>query len=91
MAMILRRALKLLRPGGLAIFQVPTYAPDYHFNLDDYLRSTPPLSGVEMHYLPQSALFEIVDEAGGRVVELVEDGSIDFPRAFSNVVVVTKK
>jgi len=44
-----------------------------------------------MHYLPQSALFEIVDEAGGRVVELVEDGSIDFPRAFSNVVVVTKK
>lgn len=44
-----------------------------------------------MHYLPQSALFEIVDEAGGRVVELVEDGSIDLPRAFSNVVVVTKK
>ena len=91
MAMILRRALRLLRPGGLAIFQIPTYAPDYHFSIDDYLKSTSPPSGIEMHYLPQPALFKVIDEAGGLVIELVEDGSIDFPRAFSNAVVVTKK
>lgn len=91
MAMILRRAFKLLRPGGLAIFQVPTYAPDYHFSIDHYLRSTSPPSGIEMHYLPQSALFEIIDEAGCCCIEVVEDGSIDFPRAFSNMLVVTKK
>ena len=37
MAFILRRALACLAPGGLAVFQVPTYVRGYRFAVADYL------------------------------------------------------
>lgn len=89
-AMILRRALTLLRPGGLAVFQCPTYAPNYRFDIDEYLASQAPESGLEMHFMPQSALFKIVREAGCSVAEVVEDDTGN-PQWISNAVVVTKK
>ncbi|MGD9879906.1 MAG: methyltransferase domain-containing protein [Reyranella sp.] len=91
MAMILQRMLRLLRPGGLAVFQVPTYAPGYEFNVDEYLTSPVAPGGIETHYLPQPSLFRIIDDAGGLVTELVEDGYVGIPGALSNTVVVTKK
>lgn len=88
-AMILRRALTLLRPGGLAVFQCPTYAPDYRFDIDEYLASAVPESGLEMHFLPQPALFKLVRDTGCSVAEVVEDdiGNLQW---ISNALVVTK-
>jgi hypothetical protein len=37
-AAILTRALTLLRPQGLAIFQVPVYLAGYRFKIDEYLQ-----------------------------------------------------
>jgi SAM-dependent methyltransferase len=76
-AMILRRALTLLAPGGAAYFQVPTYGRGYRFAVADYLAGTV-RSGqlnAEMHVLPQSAVFEIAGQAGCHALEAWPDGS----------------
>jgi SAM-dependent methyltransferase len=90
MAMVLRRALSLLRPGGLAVFQIPTYSPNYHFKIDGYLASPVPALGVEMHFLPQSALFKLVHGAGCSLLEITHDGTIGAKECLSNLVVITK-
>lgn len=90
MAMILRRALTLLRPGGLAVFQIPTYSSHYRFDIEEYLASPVPPSGLELHFLPQSILFKLVREAGCALLEVIEDGLVGDPQCLSNSVVVVK-
>jgi len=90
MAMILRRAFSLLHPGGLAVFQIPTYSSHYRFHLEDYLASPVPPSGLEMHFLPQPILFKLVQEAGCALLEVIEDGLIGDPQCLSNSVVIVK-
>jgi hypothetical protein len=90
MAMVLRRAFACLRSGGLAVFQVPTYAPRYRFQTGSYLRSGVPTSGIEMHFFPQSKLFELVATSGCRMVEVVEDAFVGDPKWLSNTFVVAK-
>ena len=71
--LILRSLLSKLRPGGVAYFQVPTYAANYYFNVRRFL--SPKLKpGMEMHPLPQYRIFEIAAAAGLSVVEVAEDG-----------------
>jgi len=90
MAMILRRALSLLRRGGLAVFQIPTYSPNYHFNIEEYLASPVPPLGIEMHFLPQSVIFKLVREAGCTLLEVTHDGMTGGRECLSNSVVITK-
>jgi len=90
MAAILRRALKSLVPRGLAVFQIPTYARQYRFDIDSYLESTPTPGVFEMHCLPQSAVSAIAHEADCRVREVIEDSSIGDPEWTSNVIVLEK-
>jgi SAM-dependent methyltransferase len=73
-AMILRRAMTLLNPGGVAHFQLPTYAQPYRFRLKEYLEK--PGTGVEMHVLPMSAIFEIAAETGCEPLEVWHDDSV---------------
>jgi hypothetical protein len=73
-AMILRRAMQLLNPGGLAIFQVPTFSPGYRFRVTEYV-SNLPNAGMEMHVLPQPAIFEIAVGAGCVPLEVLDDYS----------------
>ena len=54
--------MKALSPGGVAFFQVPTYKEEYHFILEEYLGNQSPQDEMEMHVLPQHAVFEIVRE-----------------------------
>jgi SAM-dependent methyltransferase len=89
-AMILERALRMLRPSGLAIFQVPTYAPGYHFDVAEYLQTPIVTDDFEMHALPQHAIFEIARCAGCSVLEVAEDGSTGPPWT-SNVFVLEKR
>jgi SAM-dependent methyltransferase len=72
---ILDRAFRRLRPGGLAYFQVPTYAMGYRFDLNTYLAQlTNP--DMEMHFVPQRAIFETASRLGMQPVEVSPDHMI---------------
>ena len=71
----LRALLSSLRPGGIAYFQVPTWAPGYSFAARPFLgaiASRP--AGMEMHVLPQAAALRAIREAGAETLEVLEDG-----------------
>ena len=79
-AMILKRALQMLRPGGVAAFQLPTYAIGYEFRIDDYLAGLASNSNqIEMHLLPQPAVFAIASEAGCEPIEVREEDGVGNP------------
>lgn len=70
---MLSRILDKLRPGGIAFFQAPTYGFGYSFDADKYL-SEPAKGLIEMHVLPQRAIFDLFEEKCCRLLELREDG-----------------
>jgi SAM-dependent methyltransferase len=91
MALILRRALTLLARGGVAVFQVPTYCRGYRFNTAEYIATLTGSGDIEMHVLPQAAVFRIAAEAGCRPVEVREDRATGLgPAWLSNTFVVVK-
>ncbi|MFO1238577.1 MAG: class I SAM-dependent methyltransferase [Alphaproteobacteria bacterium] len=81
-AMILRQTFARLKPGGLALFQVPTYAVGYAFQVDRYLDDPGASQGIEMHCLPQQAVFQIAAEAGCVPLEIREDNDTGHPSVF---------
>lgn len=92
MALILARMFNQLAKGGLAIFQVPTYAVKYNFSLPSYLESLKSENQIEMHCLPQTAIFEIADANGAVPLEIREEFSAGHPSAWiSNLFVFKKK
>lgn len=70
---ILTALLARLKPGGVAYFQVPTHATHYSFKLDDYLRDALTAAHIEMHYVPQRRIFQLVSDANCDVLEVRED------------------
>lgn len=91
MAFIIERLLRSLNPGGIAFFQLPTYRLGYTFSVLNYLAEDSGRQEMEMHVLPQSRIFEIAQRAGGRVLEVIDDGwtGIRF-KEVSNTFVVEK-
>jgi len=87
----LRKLLGALRPGGVAFFQVPTYARGYRFELSKYLRSKPRADLVEMHVLPQADVFSIVAEASCVTLEVLPDDCVGDPDWISNTFLVRKR
>ena len=69
----LKTMLSRLRAGGIAYFQVPTYATGYSFDLNDYLARGLESEHVEMHCVPQQRVFQVAAEAGCDVLEVRED------------------
>ncbi|MEO6688097.1 MAG: class I SAM-dependent methyltransferase [Dokdonella sp.] len=65
---------RILKPGGLAYFQVPTYRSDYEFRLAEYLRDQVGRNGMEMHAFPQARVFQRFAENNATPVSVVEDG-----------------
>lgn len=89
---ILQRALTMLRPAGMAIFQVPTHSVGYAFDLKRYMQSRKGAGDIEMHCLPQRDVLEVVAEAGCVVCEVREDRSVDIPEYWiSNTFVIEKR
>lgn len=74
-AELIRLSLRALRPGGVAVFQVPTYATDYSFKIKDYLADND-TENMEMHFIPQTEVIRLIAEADCRLLEIREDGSI---------------
>lgn len=88
---LLHDLLTLLRPGGVAYFQVPTYRIGYRFAIDEYLAHRNE-TDMEMHCLPQAVLFDLLHSHGCRLVDLREDDSIGGPeRSISNTLLVQKR
>lgn len=71
----LSRLLRSLKPGGVAIFQLPTHIPGYRFVVAEYLQAlrAGQRQGMEMHMLPQARVFEIIDAAGCLPCEVFSD------------------
>lgn len=89
---VLTTFAQLLKPGGIAYFQVPTYRFDYEFRLADYVKTQLGRNEMEMHAFPQERIFRIFDEAGAVPVQVVEDGATGNRRGErSNTFVFRKK
>lgn len=73
MAYAFSRLLRALRPGGVAIIQMPTLLAE-RFSVKEYLSHK--TGQMEMHALPQPAVFEIIERENCRTIEAAEDGSI---------------
>ncbi|MGE3279650.1 MAG: class I SAM-dependent methyltransferase [Alphaproteobacteria bacterium] len=72
---LVQLALRSLRSGGIAIFQLPTYAIGYRFILEEYMAKDS-LLDMEMHCLPQEEIFRISADADCSMLEVREDGSV---------------
>ena len=72
-AAILRRAFALLAPGGVAVFQLPTEREGYAFDPAAYLAAPDGPDPIEIHALPQSAVFGLAAQAGCVPLEVRED------------------
>ncbi len=90
-AHLLRLAFRGLAGGGFAVFQLVTHRVGYRFSMEEYLaRSGPP--DMEMHVLPQDAVFRLAAEARLEVLDVREDlvVSADRSRWMSNLFVVRR-
>lgn len=72
-AELIRIALTALKPGGIAMFQVPTHIIGYQFSLKQWLATDHALD-MQMHCLPQEAILQIISATGCRLLGLREDG-----------------
>ncbi|PWS36668.1 hypothetical protein DFH01_16155 [Falsiroseomonas bella] len=76
MLFLLRRMLAALRPGGVAVFQLPVFLEGYRFVLAEYLAGMDAIDDQELHALPQAAVFGAIAEAGCRVLACYRDNSL---------------
>lgn len=73
---ILKVALRGLNRSGIAFFQVPTYMADYRFNAREYVDMKRDGAFMEMHCIPQSEVFQLLQEANCILREVQPDGFI---------------
>jgi SAM-dependent methyltransferase len=78
-AMILSRMFKMLAPGGIALFQVPTYCLNYRFRVAEYLNGGATDGAIEVHCLPQAVIFYLAHQARCVALEVREDTAMGPP------------
>jgi len=88
---LLKSVLSKLRSGGVAYFQVPTYALGYKFSTDDYLKKARADAKIEMHVLPQPQLWQILHEAKCELLEVREDTAAGDRFIISNTILARKR
>jgi SAM-dependent methyltransferase len=89
MGKLISMALGSLQIDGVGIFQVPTYALKYRFNLDEYLECAEKPE-MEMHAMPQTEIFDLVADAGCRILEVREDNGVGWNSWISNTFIVNR-
>jgi len=72
---ILRTLLGKVRPGGGALFQIPTEMSGYAFAVEPYLASPSP--NMEVHGLPKAVVLDEIRRAGLNIVDLMPDSWTD--------------
>lgn len=88
---ILRSLLPRLRKGGVAYFQIPTYAQGYRFSTREYLTHSINTPGIEMHVFPQRDLFELAADLDFEVLEVREDGATGSANWLSNTFLLRRR
>lgn len=86
---LIRNALRALKPDGIAIFQVPTYRIGYSFSIAEWLAAEHVLD-MQMHCLPQQAIFAIISKENCLPLEVREDNSAG-DRFLSNTFIIRKE
>ena len=87
--MFVEKICELLKSGGVAIFQFPIYLRGYRFKASTYLASRSSQLDMEMHVLPQDAVFMAIDRAGCKLLEVRETEDTGRPDVFlSNTFIV---
>ena len=89
-AELIRTALRSLRPGAIAVFQVPTYISGYRFEAQRWLEADHAFE-MQAHCLPQWKVFRLIEECAGIVLEVREDDAVGRGDSLSNVFVVRRK
>ena len=87
---LIRAFLKALRPGGVAVFQIPTYIEGYDFSVSEYLSGMDRLDNQELHALPKRAIFSASEAAGCEVYSAYRDNSLSAITSDSTRFVVVK-
>jgi SAM-dependent methyltransferase len=87
---LLARLFRRLKPGGVAFFQVPTYAEGYQFDIQAYL-DLPEHRRIEMHVIPQRAVFDLAGAENCSVLEVEPDRCVGTPGWLSNTFLVRKR
>lgn len=75
---LIRIALTALKPGGIAMFQVPTHINDYRFDLKVWL-ATDHAPDMQMHCVPQDAVLDLITKTNCCLLGLREDGCTGAP------------
>lgn len=70
---ILQAAFTRMGEGSHFYFQLPTYIPEYTFNASEYIAGLGREHVIEMHCLPQRAVFELAAAAGAQPIEALPD------------------
>jgi len=87
---LVRLALASLRPGGIAIFELPVYLSGYAFRVEEYLNA-PRKERMEMHCLPQREVFALVEAVGCSLIEVREDRTVEIKQeCLGNYFVITR-
>ena len=73
---ILDRAFAALNPGGVAFFQVPTYREGYRFSATGYWQDVASRTAMEIHFVPQAAIFDLAGRHGLRLLEVRNDNCL---------------
>ena len=83
--------LKALNPGGIALFQVPTFKIGYEFDISKYLSEDHELD-MQMHCIPQNNIFDAIFKNSCKLLEVREENSIGMlGEAISNLFIVMKE
>lgn len=70
--MLVRRLIASLRSGGVGYFQIPRALFDYSYSVAQHLARLG--DGMEMHAVPQPAIFKLVADGGCDLIECLPDG-----------------
>jgi SAM-dependent methyltransferase len=91
MKRILGTMLAKLNPNGVGYFQIPTHWLGYRFNAAEYLARIVAPTEMEMHVLPQAAIFALIEQHGCSTLEVREDDWTGNPNMVSNTFLVRKR
>jgi SAM-dependent methyltransferase len=89
---ILGAAFAGLRPGGLAFFQVPTYASGYTFELARFMENEGRAKSMEMHFVPQINILRLAKAHGMQPIEIRTDHMVgNYARWLSDTFLLIKE
>lgn len=74
---LLRTFLERMRPGGLALFQLPSHLHGYGFETERYLAGEGRNPEGEIHAVPQYEVLALLSQLGCSILEIIPDSHID--------------